>query len=219
MNIDSKSTVCGLPALELRKLLLSIKSLSFDLKIIGNKLKSNSKKAQVIIDNLLVSGYIEKDMERKAKIQRYIITLKGSAFALASAAKPYKRVTVDKAYKAFRERVDEINSSDLFLHEVTKVTIFGSYLSNSNYLGDLDLVVEIDRKISDHREFNLKQAALIQDAINSGIKIQDYTHELYFSELKTRKYLKNGSPILSVHDAYDGILKIADHKVVYQKTS
>ena len=217
MNIDSKSTVCGLPALELRKLLLSIKSSSFDLKVIRNKLKFNSKKAQVIIDNLLVSGYIEKDMERKAKIQRYIITLKGSAFALASAAKPYKRVTVDKAYKALMERVEEINSSDQFLHEVTKVTIFGSYLSNSEYLGDLDVVIEIAKKISDFEEFMLKQAALVQDAINSGEKIQDDIYELHFSELKTRKYLKNRSPILSIHSVYDGILKIADHKTIYQK--
>jgi len=217
MNIDSKSIVCGLPALELRKLLLSIKSLSFDLKIIRNQLKFYSKKAQVIIDNLLVSGYIEKDMERKTKVQRYIITLKGSAFALASAAKPYKRATVDRAYKALMERVEEINSSTQFLHEVTKVTIFGSYLGHSDYLGDLDLVIEIEPKISDIDEFMLEQAALVQDAINSGEKIQDYIHELHFSELKTRKYLKNRSPILSIHSIYDGILKIADHKIIYQK--
>ena len=72
MNIASKSTVCGLPALELRKLLLSIKSLSFDFMIISKELNGYCQKAKVIIGKLLISARLEKDGADKEKVQRVL---------------------------------------------------------------------------------------------------------------------------------------------------
>ena len=74
----------------------------------------------------------------------------GRTFSVATAVKPVKRVTAEKALARFLERVTRVNEEPYFLARVTKVVLFGSILKPGvESLSDVDIAVQLVRKESD----------------------------------------------------------------------
>ncbi len=71
-------------------------------------------------------------------------TLTGNAVARAKKLKPMPRVEAEELLKRVLEAVDEINTSSLHSYRVTRLAVFGSYLSDSSDLGDLDIAYELE---------------------------------------------------------------------------
>lgn len=132
MNIDPKSMICGIPALDARKLMLALRGSSFNLANIKHVLTIDSERTRILLTDLQKCGYIEKYTGEEENDGLYSVTLQGSSLAIASAAKPFKRKSVDAAFNKFMQRVEEINASEDYLHKVSKVVIFGSYLGTKN---------------------------------------------------------------------------------------
>ena len=73
-------------------------------------------------------------------------TLNGSKFAQARVGKPFRREVADKHLLALLERVHQMEANDDLLQRVTAVVVFGSYLTDSEVAGDVDVVVGLATK-------------------------------------------------------------------------
>lgn len=90
----------------------------------------SSEKDRRLATELEAQGYTEQAPERNQK-QYWCNTIKANAPANASAARPVKRATADKALAQFMERVKQVNHDPCFLYRVVKVVLFGSYLTDA----------------------------------------------------------------------------------------
>ena len=83
------------------------------------------------------------------------VTNKGRTLALASAAQPILRKTAERKISELLERVKIINTSPRYLFEVTKVIVFGSYLTEKQKINDIDIAVTLERKEADNNKFEI----------------------------------------------------------------
>jgi hypothetical protein len=103
--------------------------------------------AEQIQRGLLEEGYIEPSGSPFGP-EHWHLTLKGSALANARARKPITRKTAERLIEEFLARVREVNAGD-YAYRVRRVIVFGSFLSDSADLGDVDLSIELEDRYAD----------------------------------------------------------------------
>lgn len=217
MNINPKSIICGLPAIKARDLMKFYQDHGFNTYSFKERLKDRYKikgnQANDIFNEFSDTGYINKSDNT------WGVTLKGAQLALASAAKRFKRKSVDKAYKDFMGRVSEINKDDNYLYKVEKVVVFGSYLSDKEYLSDLDLAIRLTSKFkTDEGElFGYKCEQKTKLAQKNGRRFGNIAEYYSWPQTEVLLRLKNRSAIISLHyiDQDEEIIETTCHKIVY----
>src|SRR5690348_3245646 len=105
MYVDPRSTVAGLPALTTRAFLRHAGDTLWTVGYLTEVAKVTIAKARRVTRDLVALGYVVPLPERKHARTYYRRTLKGSAFSLASAARPITRETAERSVAAFVERV------------------------------------------------------------------------------------------------------------------
>jgi len=198
MRIQPGDQVIGLPVLTIRKLLKYVQRLQGGtLDIIAEQLEVDATTAEQVYLGLLGEGYIEPS-ELVAGQESWHLTWKGSALANASTRKPITRKTAERLVEEFLARVREINASD-YTYRVRKVIVFGSFLGDSQDLGDVDFSIDLEDRYSDPRDRQATHEARIAIAENAGRTFNDYMEILGWPEREVFLKLKNRSPSLSIH--------------------
>ena len=212
MNIDKNNLVCGYTAYEIRRLMRDIREYSCYLKRISFLLDISKNEAEKLAKKLVKEGYLKVD-ERIGDIS-YSITIKGNSFAMASFAKPITRKTATKKVEELLVRVKEVNNCDDFLFKVKQVAIFGSYLSDKEKLGDIDVNIIMEEKFS--KDIQKKKGEnQINKAYKEGKVFNSFIDQLFYPLNKTCKFIKCKSKALSLH--YDDpIAKQVELKVIYE---
>ena len=100
------------------------------------------------------------------------------------------------------------------MYKITKVIIFGSYLSNKQRINDIDLAVRILPKY-DNDEQLIRNEERRDETENNGRYFSNYIDRLFFPENEVLKYLKNRSRAISLHKDSDGILEKIEQKVIF----
>jgi hypothetical protein len=126
--------------------------------------------------------------------------MQGNAIANAKAGKPITRRTADRLVEEFLVRVNEINACDDYVFRVTQVVIFGSYLSDSPTLGDVDLSIILSHRYDDPEEHKRHCEARTQHALEEGRNFPTFLQELAWPEEEIWRILKGRSRGLSLHD-------------------
>ncbi len=131
------------------------------------------------------------------------------------------RKTADRIVSEVIERAKEINASPYpkFMYFVKKIAVFGSYLTDKEKLGDVDIAVLLERKEECERgnwEDDADECIRIHNK-----NVYDFFEQMYFPEKIVRQTLRNRSKSLSIHQ-YDELERMieewnTEHKVVYQK--
>ncbi len=213
MNINSNEKILTTPILEIRNLLRKTRNHLWGIEYVESALKISREDAQTLIEELLRRDLIEYDTSfGDMKLQN---TVNGNALALASAAKPVTRKTADKNFKSFMERVETINTGSYYLYKVTKIILFGSYLTDAPKVSDIDLAVELVRKEDDADRWQILREERIYEAKQEGKPFTNFLDEYSWPETEVWKFLKSRSRVLSIHSIYDSIVETTDHKVVY----
>jgi predicted nucleotidyltransferase len=199
LNIDSKSFIAGLPALEAREIVSKLGRFhdGFSITHYAESFNISRALATKQIEEFETQGYFKQIENKKSKCY-WDRTVKGCQLSMASAAKRVKRATADKQYKAFLERVNEINTSDKYLYQVSKVSLFGSYLTNVETVSDIDLFVWLERKPKFIDDFSIVREKRAIQMQSEGRSFKDYLERLHWPELDVRKYLKNRSRVISI---------------------
>lgn len=120
------------------------------------------------------------------------MTVKGAALANASAARPLHRAVVRQRLHELIERMRRVNEDPAFLVGIDEAVVFGSYLTDAERLGDLDISYKTFRKVEDPRQFtDLSSRA----ARESGRSFSNIVEKLYWPNEQVRLFLKNRSRV------------------------
>jgi DNA-binding IclR family transcriptional regulator len=130
MYIDPKGHIFGYPAMRIRDLLRNLSRIEmWTVRNLEERLQVPKAEAVRVLQELQALGYVELESSH-AGTELWKTTLKGNALGLASAAPPLKRTTAIRVVEQFLERVKRVNADSYYLFHVTKVVVFGSFLSN-----------------------------------------------------------------------------------------
>jgi hypothetical protein len=147
--------------------------------------------AKRVFAALLAEGYLEPhEPEHKFDKAKYQTSIKGRRLAAANLTKRFDRRNADNEIAALIARANEINTRDELAFYVHKVTAFGSYLTDSDDLGDIDLVVELQPRREKHTDESHYRAD------NSG-KSLDFMASLYYGSNEVLRLLRARKPRLS----------------------
>jgi len=203
MRITSADTIAGQPALAIRELLKKTQSYVGTLSYLAYRLHVDEKTAQEIFDTLCAEGYIEpvETPENADENETYWKnTLNGNSLAMATARKPITRQTAERLLNEFLQRVKVIKDCTDYAYYVKQVVIFGSYLSDSPNLGDIDLALWIEHRYSDMDERSRNHTQRIMLALENGRKFKTFWAEMCWPYTEVIRFLRNRSPSISIHD-------------------
>jgi predicted nucleotidyltransferase len=162
--------------------------------------------APELTQTLIRRNLIELDEEPTRQRQgsaHYRLTDDGRSFCRAIAAKPVQRKSAEEALRGFMERVRVVNQEDRFLYRVTAVVLYGSYVRGAERPADVDLAIEVERKIDDFDTFHEACWKHLQDA---GRACQRIGYELEFPHLEVFVFLRQRKRTLSLHSLHDFIV-------------
>jgi hypothetical protein len=118
--------------------------------------------------------------------------MRGNGLAFAKAGKAVARATADRVLGGFLDRVRTVNRRDELAFGVHSVIIFGSYLSASERLNDLDIAVELKPKWDDSRYESACKSST-ERAGATGRHFPDFLHQLAWPQTEVMLILKNRS--------------------------
>ena len=215
MRIRPDDLVVDFPARQIRKLLRqSVEFLSVDdvTKVLGLR----GRNALRLLENLEQQGFIEKNKFASDAKRNWKHTIKGGALSNALFSALVSRRNAERRLSEFMDRVREVNESGRFLFRVRKVVLFGSFLSESSTIGDLDVAIDLVPKELDAKKHSELLLAHANAAALCGKRFQNFVQRLDFAAQEVRSYLKARSRIIQLTDCNDGVLRIAVHRVIYE---
>ena len=200
MRIDPKAAVAGFPALTIRKLVRRLNDLPYwNTETVQAILRKERNEAEAIVRALVEAGLAVSKVSRG--MNGCTTTQLARSFGSATAAKPITRQTADRALSQLLERVNQVNSDEYFLAQVTKVVVLGSYLrADVDRLSDLDIAVELQPKEANWdrlRELTLKRVEQVQMA---GRGFRNWLEMEYWWHREVFAFLKNRSRTISLID-------------------
>lgn len=205
----------GLPIMKLRGFFKRYTN-NWDIENVMYFFDLEREKADALMIELEREGYIEKESKFRDK-QLWRNSIKGNALALASAARPILRTTAERKINEFLVKVNEVNKNEYYLYKIKKVVLFGSYLSEAEKLGDIDLAVEIVPKETDCDKFKKLASERAREAKHNGRHFNNIVEEVYWPQMEVLKYLKSRSRSISIHFADEPVLKNSKHKVIFEE--
>ena len=200
MNITKAQRIAGYPALAIRDFLKRQGSLYFSLHAATERLQISEAEADRLMKQLEKLGFIRK---RGKQDTWYRTTVKGNALAGASAAKLLSRKSAEKRLSEFMARVREVNESQPFVFKVDTVVLFGSFLSEKERIGDIDLAVELKPKTEGSAEFKSMRDARINTAIAAGQRFSSFLDRMMWPTTEVYRFLKSRARAISLHDLND----------------
>jgi len=214
MRIDPKSSIAGRPALEIRNLLRRGMGYQWTPMFVCERLGVSEAEAQRVIDELSREGYIELDDSFPGR-PLWGNTVAGNALAMASAAKPVRRATAEKKVAEFLERVRRVNEDPYYLYKVTRVEVFGSYLTDQEKLNDVDLAVELEPRYQDRDQQQAYERERTEEAARKGRTFRHFVDAMAWPRNETLLFLKSRSRTISLHDISDLIRMQAESRTLF----
>lgn len=136
MQLDWDERIAGVPMIHVRDFLkLTTQSINRDYLV---ELRGSQYEVGPLLDELLERGWIEEDERNTVRN-----TLAGNAVTQAKKLKRISRSEAERLLKEVLRAVDEINSDEVYAYDVTHLAVFGSYLTETDTLGDLDIAYEL----------------------------------------------------------------------------
>jgi hypothetical protein len=111
----------------------------------ANRIPDQATAARALVEQLLKDGMIERFSDCRGQVA-YQPTSKGNAMRATRSAPRLNRAKADKLLANFLRSVEEVNARPDLLHWVTEVRVFGSYLTNSDDLGEIDLAIKKEQR-------------------------------------------------------------------------
>jgi predicted nucleotidyltransferase len=122
------------------------------------------------------------------------------------------RRKADELLEKVIQRAFEVNSAPdtEFLHTIKRIAVFGSYLTDKEKLGDLDIAVDLENRWT-FGTFDEKLKNL------SGLDQKSYFERLFWPETKLWRFLKQRSTGISLHEWRDIEKGGYRHKIVFEE--
>ena len=109
----------------------------------ANRIPDQAIAARALVEQLLKDGMIE--VNARFSDCREQVAYQPTRWAARYVAR-IDRAKAEKLLADFLQCVEEVNAHPDLPHWVTEVRVFGSYLNNSDYLGEIDLAIKKERR-------------------------------------------------------------------------
>jgi predicted nucleotidyltransferase len=153
----------------------------------------------MLMNVLLKLGYlVEEDKQYPDESQFYKLTTSGKDFARASGAKRVRRETAAQTLEGFMARVAEVNANPRFLVRVTRAVVYGSYVRGEETVGDLDLAVDYESKLTGEKQ----EETVRKHFEESGRIARSFLDEYQWPELEVKLFLKSRKRTISLNSFY-----------------
>lgn len=206
MRLDKTETIRGVRMMVVRDLLRGMGPGSVSAGFVKDRTGAD------ICDALVARGWLKPDHETNGK-QYFSSTVAGDAVANAHFVKPLPRAKADRLVAEMLDRADGINAVDDLLYRVKTIRAFGSYITNSPDVGDIDLEVELEYK----REKGERSSAASRARARAHGKRLSSVDEVYYGQTEVKRLLKARSPYLSFHVGGQIELIGCDSRVLYPR--
>lgn len=188
----------GYSPLEIRRLMRAGTGCQWGVGLVAATLRIKKKAAARLIEALVTDGLIT-EMDQRSDGCNYELTIKGMGLSMASAAKPIMRLTAERLVSEFLQRVEEVNNDSDLLLFVSEVVAFGSLLTASPTLSDIDLGVMYTEKFCrTHWTAQSRQRVAIAEA--NGRHFSGFFERLAWPQREIELRLRKGSKVLHLHD-------------------
>jgi predicted nucleotidyltransferase len=196
MKVDRKETLAGLKMPKIRDFLMKIGGLDFTSAAIHHFFKADEDRGREIELALLNAGFIESDpLDGK----NFVLTDLGSRLKNAKFISRINREKADRIVAEFMARVEAVNADNDLTHKVVGVRVFGSYLGDSDDLGDIDLAVS----------FKFRGSGSIVEASNRRADLSGrdlgFFQRLTYGQTEVFKLVKGRNQYVSMHEYDDPV--------------
>lgn len=171
------------------------------------QLGGTSQATRTFLDALVSLGYIERNQ------QEYEKTPLGKTFMLAPA-RTILRSTADQLVCIIPTRAPSVNSQP-FAYTVTRIEVFGSYLSDAPRLGDVDIFVTLQPRFTDTEQ----QEKRIEER-KKQCPSSDFLRRMFWAEEEVLRAIRGGNNAISLllpdhAPFYDSVAR----KTIFEKDS
>jgi predicted nucleotidyltransferase len=215
MRIDLHERIAGQPAAAIRSFLRRSCGDCWDLSYAMKRLRADKVSARKIVAELATRGFIELNTSFGAG-EYWKNTIRGNALAGATAARPLLRGSADKRLNEFLERVEEVQTNPYYLYKVSRVILFGSYLTSKERINDIDLCVGLVVKEKDKDKQDRLRERRVTEALRRGKTFKSFIDRLTWPEAEVLKFIKAKSRSISLHTESDMPLMAGNSKVIYR---
>lgn len=226
MRINAKDTLFDIPVLKVREVIrlamqerLSDSKKENIFKVVAKTIGASDAEGKRLFNTLLEEKYLNIKNKKWEGSNYWMVTEteKGRHLAVTRANPPITREKADNLLKEILERIKQINDTPEYVYKVSSAKIFGSYLSEKEILGDLDIAVKLDRKV-DGAAFMELCKKRIELAYNTGRNFSNYIEQLDWPRREVLMHLSTRKKGLSIHiEGEDDILTRVQYKVVYEE--
>ena len=199
MRIVSDQLIAGYPAIEVRDFVKRYRFTGFFTEAAEFDLALRPKAAVVFLNKLVNLGFIRGTGKSNGR-KSFELTSNGQALANASAARPIHRRTAERVLAQFLERVHCVNNTRAYAYSVEAVVLFGSMLTDTERLGDVDVAIRLEPKVCDESAQEQWCAARRRAAEAQGRNFYGVLDWAMWPTQEILLRLKARSSSLSLHD-------------------
>ena len=206
MRIESKQIIAGFPAVQIRRLMRETVGRSISLRCVREVLQCSESTAASVLVDLQREGLV-------AQVGDHIEpSMKGSALAQATAAKPLVCSTAERLVSGVVERANLINADDDWAYRVAMLVAFGSFVAGEERPNDVDVACRLKPRwqgaVQDRAE-ELRRAARDR-------RFRNTWECAAWPKIEVLNFLKSRSRGLSIQELDDWILKQEKHSIIYR---
>jgi hypothetical protein len=198
MILRPDQVIAGRPAKDIRRFLREMLHLKVSCGYAQQVLGCPKEEAKQVMSALEKEGYVSRAGRHEGH-DLYETTLKGNQLAGANL-RPISRPTAEKTLKAFMQRVRAVNSDPDYLETITGVIVFGSFLSASEKLGDVDVGIQLERRAMEDELFTQRAEARRRLAQERGRRFRNLSEWVTWPSREISLFLKSRARQLSIHD-------------------
>lgn len=162
----------------------------------AEKCEINESFATELFGKFVSKGYLKKNGE--VGEETWCATDKAASLFDKPTKGTVKRTIAEKKLEVLLERVRLLNGDPYYLYRVSRVAVFGSYLSDKNLLGDIDVGVELVPRELDRDRGHLFREARVNRARFEGQQFSNITEQVMYPLTECYRFLKARSVKLNL---------------------
>ena len=215
MRLLPKSKLYGQPAGHVRDFLLHIGPDTFNQVYLKQRLQLSDHETNTVLSGLLADNYV-MDAVPIDDLPGYGLTPRGLQLAVSTFAYKIKREVGEQLLSGVISRAANAEAQRPFVFQVTKIALFGSMLTDSALVHDVDLAIAVETPY-DGAAFDEAQQRRIDAATKSGKRFRSMLASVVWPRMEITDYLRGGSRHISLHSFNELELMQCPYRVVFEK--
>lgn len=211
IQINSDTKICGVCAKSLRDAFRKIGTQSVTHLYFAKHLGLSDSEAKNFVRKLLQ----EKLLRRREPRSRWLeLTPDAGKIIHARATRPIKRKKATELLERTIKIAKEINADGSMTHYVKELYVFGSFLTEKDPIGDLDIGVNIQPRMGKLSKERFDKWA--EDFGYQNCSGKSFLEIIFYSRTILLKMLRQRSSYISLHDLSDLDKICAERKLVFK---